>query len=69
MPNPEKQLAEGYTLALNFVVSTIIGMAMGLALDKWLGTMPIFLLIFMVLGFSAGLRKMMQAANRAVKGE
>lgn len=50
--------SKGYSLALHLVVSTLVGLGLGLALDKWLGTMPLFLLIFMILGFVAGMRRL-----------
>ncbi len=62
-----KQMGEGYLLAPNLVVSTLIGMGVGLLLDKWLGTMPLFLLLFLLLGFGAGLRRMIQSAMAEMK--
>ncbi|GJL93978.1 MAG: hypothetical protein DHS20C05_03830 [Hyphococcus sp.] len=35
-----------------------VGSLLGLGLDKWLGTAPLFLLIGMGLGFAAGLRNL-----------
>ena len=56
---------EGYTLGINLVVSTIVGGAMGYGLDKLFGTLPLFLLVMMVLGFVAGMRTIWQGLNAA----
>jgi ATP synthase protein I len=48
---------------------------MGLALDRWLGTSPWFLLVFLALGFAAGMMNMLRtvraadAARRRIAGE
>ncbi|MFZ2620497.1 MAG: AtpZ/AtpI family protein [Alphaproteobacteria bacterium] len=59
--NMQRQMADGYTMALHLVVSTLVGLAMGVGLDKWLGTAPLFILVFMGLGFVAGFRRMYMA--------
>ncbi len=64
-PDDEQQVhniiadaSKGYSLALHLVVSTLVGLGIGLLLDKWLHTMPLFLLVFMILGFVAGMRRL-----------
>lgn len=44
-------------LSLGFTLIVIIGglTAAGFFLDRWLGTLPLFLLVGLVLGFVAGL--------------
>lgn len=65
-PKPEEKVSiaqaagKGYTLALNLVVSSFIGLGLGLVLDKWLGTAPLFLLIGLCLGFAAGIYQMVK---------
>lgn len=56
----QKAMGQGYTLALNLVVSTVLGLAIGMMLDKWLGTTPLFLLSLMCLGFAAGMYQMIK---------
>ena len=59
----------GVSLAWRMVVELLVGMALGLwmgwALDEWLGTMPVFLLIFGLLGFAAGVVTMLRSAKSA----
>lgn len=56
---------KGYTLGLQFVVSILVGTAMGYGLDYAFGTLPLFMLVFMVLGFVAGLRAIWQALENS----
>jgi len=42
------------TIGVQLVVSILIGLAFGLALDRWLGTKPWFMLLFIILGVAAG---------------
>jgi len=44
------------TIGIQLVVSTFIGLAMGYYLDKWLGTKPWMLLLFLLLGIAAGFK-------------
>lgn len=45
----------GADLGLNFIISILLCAGAGYGLDKWLGTLPLFMLIGCVLGFAAGL--------------
>ena len=40
-----------------------IGAAMGWGLDALFGTLPIFLVVFILLGFAAGVRTVMRSAE------
>jgi F0F1-type ATP synthase assembly protein I len=62
MPNTNSQRNDaggGYArfLSLGFTLIVIIGglRAVGLLVDRWLGTLPLFLLVGLVVGFVAGL--------------
>jgi ATP synthase protein I len=48
-------LGFGMRIATEFLVGTLVGMAMGFGLDKLCGTAPLFILIFTLLGFGAGM--------------
>lgn len=37
-------------MVIEFVVPIVVGFGLGLMIDKWLGTLPIFMLLFFVLG-------------------
>jgi ATP synthase protein I len=62
MPNTNSQRNDGgggYArfISLGFTLIAIIGglTAVGLLVDRWLGTLPLFLLVGLVVGFVAGL--------------
>lgn len=48
--------AESYMLGISLFSHTLIGLFIGLGLDKFLGTIPLFLLLFLLLGFISGFR-------------
>ncbi len=57
-----------YAVAFRFVADLIAGVAVGgfigWALDQGLATAPVFLAVFLVLGFAAGLLNIIRAAQR-----
>jgi len=57
-------LSTAGTIGLQLVVSTFIGLAMGYFLDKWLGTSPWLLVLFLLLGIVAGFRDVFLEAKR-----
>ncbi len=58
---------EKASLAWRMVLELVVGMAMGMGigygLDSLFGTIPIFLILFSLLGFGAGIRVMMRTAE------
>jgi ATP synthase protein I len=69
------QLGLGFRVAVDLLAGVAVGTGMGLALDRWLGTSPWFLLVFLALGFAAGMMNMLRtvraadAARRRIAGE
>jgi ATP synthase protein I len=61
---PPTSLGIASRFATEFVVAVAFGGGLGWALDRWLGTKPIFLLVLFVLGAAAGIRNVMRAAAR-----
>lgn len=55
-PPSERSFASGYTAGLNLLSSVIVGVVLGLGLDVWLGTKPLFILVLMFFGIAAGFR-------------
>ena len=49
------------------VAATLIGLATGYYLDKWLGTSPWLTLIFLVFGIVAGFRNIYILTDRELK--
>jgi ATP synthase protein I len=56
--------SKGYKLASEFVAGTLVGGLIGYGIDYLAGTLPLFLIIFLLLGFGAGILNMSRAANR-----
>jgi ATP synthase protein I len=48
-------LGFGMRIATEFMAGTAVGFGLGYALDTWCNTTPIFILLFTLLGFGAGL--------------
>ena len=56
-------LGKAFRLVSELVIGLVIGGAIGWYLDRWLGTTPIMLLIFFVLGVAAGVLNVVRAAK------
>jgi ATP synthase protein I len=63
------QLGIGFRIAVDLLAGVAVGVGMGLALDRWLGTSPWLLLVFLTLGFAAGMMNMLRTvrANDAAR--
>lgn len=63
------QLGLGFRIAVDLLAGVMVGVGMGLALDRWLGTSPWLLLVFLVFGFAAGMTNMLRSmrANDAAR--
>ncbi len=51
-----------WRMVIELVVGMGIGFGIGYGLDSLFGTIPIFLILFTLLGFAAGVRTMMRSA-------
>jgi ATP synthase protein I len=56
--------SKGYRLASEFVAGVLVGGLIGYGIDYVAGTLPLFLIVFLLLGFGAGILNMSRAANR-----
>ena len=56
-------LARGLRLSAEFVAGILVGAALGWLVDRWLGTSPWGLMVFLLFGFAAGVLNMMRAAG------
>lgn len=52
-----------WRMVIELVVGLLIGFGMGYGLDSLFGTLPIFLVIFTLLGLAAGIKTMMRSAE------
>jgi ATP synthase protein I len=55
------------SVGISMVASTLIGLAMGHYLDKWLGTSPWLTLIFLGFGIVSGFRNIYILTERELK--
>ncbi len=56
-----------WRMTLELVVGGLVGAAMGWGLDELFGTLPLFLIVFILLGFTAGIRTVMRSAEELRK--
>jgi len=56
-----------WRMTLELVVGGIVGAAIGWGLDELFGTLPLFLIVFILLGFAAGIRTVMRSAQELSK--
>ena len=57
----QAQLA--WRMVIELVAGLMIGFCIGYALDYLLGTMPVFLVLFILAGFAAGVKTMLRSAK------
>jgi ATP synthase protein I len=80
-PRAEKEkyaaMSMGWRITIELVMSIMVGAAMGWGVDSLFGSLPLFLIVFILLGFAAGVRTMLRTvedmqrkeAARAAKDE
>jgi ATP synthase protein I len=60
-----KALAELSSIGMTLVLATVIGLAGGYYLDRWLGTSPWLIMIGLGLGIAAGFVNFFRSVKRA----
>ncbi len=68
-PAPEAQgkaLGVGLRVGVELVSALAVAVAIGWALDRWLHTLPLFLVIFLLLGGAAGVLNVWRTVSPAV---
>jgi ATP synthase protein I len=58
------QIGFAFRLATELVAGFVVGGIIGWYLDKWLGTLPIFLFLFFALGAAAGVSNIIKTAKK-----
>lgn len=58
-----------WRMTLELVVGGLVGAAMGWGLDALLGTRPVFLIVFVLLGMGAGIRTALRSAEELRRGQ
>ena len=56
-------IARGFRLSTELVAGVLVGAAIGWLLDRWLGLSPWGLIVFLLLGFAAGVLNVMRGAG------
>jgi ATP synthase protein I len=56
-------LARGFRLSTELVAGVLVGAFIGWALDRWLGSSPWGMFVFLMLGFAAGVINVIRAAG------
>jgi ATP synthase protein I len=56
-------IARGFRLSTELVGGVLVGALIGWLLDRWLGISPWGLIVFLLLGFAAGVLNVMRAAG------
>jgi ATP synthase protein I len=65
-PRPQTNasgLARGLRLSTELVAGVIVGATIGWFLDRWLGISPLGFIVFLLLGFAAGILNVMRSAG------
>ena len=63
-PKQIKVQNDGWRMIIELVTGMLLGVSLGLGLDYMIGSEPIFLIIFSLLGFMAGVKTMMVTAKK-----
>jgi ATP synthase protein I len=56
-------MARGFRLSTELVAGVLVGAGIGWLLDRWLGSSPLGMIVFLLLGFVAGVLNVMRAAG------
>ena len=59
-----KDFGASLKLGIELVSAIIVGLIMGLVLDNYFQSKPIFLIIFLILGFAAGMVNVFRSVKR-----
>ncbi len=56
-------IARGFRLSTELVAGVLVGAGIGWLIDRWLGTSPLGMIVFLLLGFAAGVLNVMRTAG------
>lgn len=54
----------GLRLSVELLAGLLVGLGVGYAIDRWLGTRPWMMLVFMILGLAAGILNVMRVSRQ-----
>lgn len=56
-------------VGIAFVLAVCFGFLIGFFLDRWLGTSPLFIIVFFFVGVAAGIVNVVRTANAVTREE
>src|SRR5262249_18309117 len=56
-------MARGFRLSTELVAGVLLGAGIGWLIDRWVGTTPLAMIVFLLLGFAAGVLNVMRGAG------
>ncbi|MTI18680.1 F0F1 ATP synthase assembly protein [Rhodobacteraceae bacterium RKSG542] len=62
-------LSQAWKMSSEFIAGVLVGAGMGWLADTWLGTKPWGIVIFLLLGFAAGILNMLRSLGRMAEPE
>jgi ATP synthase protein I len=72
-PRPSRratyQMGRGYEAAWEAALSVVLGAVLGIYADRWLGFSPLFLILFLALGLTVALRRLIRLGKQSAKGD
>ena len=63
-PKRLKVQNDGWRMVIELVTGMLLGVSLGMALDYVVGSEPLFLIVFSLLGFMAGVKTMIATARK-----
>jgi ATP synthase protein I len=64
-PSEDKSgMAMGMRLSAELLAGVLVGLGIGWALDRWLGTAPWLLLVFLLIGTATGIFNVIRTTNK-----
>lgn len=63
------QTASAASVGLELALAVVVGFAIGHYLDRWLGTDPWLMLLFLCLGIAAGFKGVIRVAKQAASDD
>ncbi len=68
-PTPTLKWGSGLQVGIELLAGLIGGVLLGYALDHWLGTRPLFMIVFFFLGAAAGMMNAGRSLRRMQAGQ
>ncbi|RIX98827.1 hypothetical protein D3218_16750 [Aureimonas flava] len=63
-PGSMQGMAQGLKIASEFIAGVVVGAVIGYGIDRFFGTAPFGLIVFLLLGFAAGVLNVIRSASQ-----